>query len=141
AAHSYSAYVKQGSNAEQTVGTNYAFRTEQASVTTLNNVGVYTDAGTITTCNAAAAGVTATTISGVTASGVGGTTATIGWTTNNPSDSQVQYGPTSAYGNTTTLNSTQVTSHSVSLGGLTSGVVYHYHVMSRDAAGTLVTSP
>ncbi|HXT02509.1 MAG TPA: fibronectin type III domain-containing protein [Elusimicrobiota bacterium] len=140
-AHSYSAYVKQGSNAEQLVGSNYAFRTEQASVTTLNNVGVYTDAGTITTCSASATAVTATTITGVSASGIGQTSAAIGWTTNNPADSQVKYGLTSAYGITSTLSSTLVTSHSVSLGGLTAGTVYHYSAMSHDSTGALVSSP
>ena len=36
-AHTYSAYVAQGANAEQLIGANYAFRTEQASVATLSN--------------------------------------------------------------------------------------------------------
>jgi hypothetical protein len=140
-AHTYSAYVKQGSNAQQLIGSNYAFRTEQAAVATLNNLGVMADIGSQTTCNAAVTALTPTVISAVSAMGLEQTMATIGWTTNNPADSQVQYGPTTAYGVMTTLNSTPTTSHSVSLGGLTAGTVYHYQVMSRDAAGNLVTSP
>src|SRR5437660_117780 len=43
-------------------------------------------------------------ISGVAVTSIGGTTATIQWTTNENADSQVEYGLTSSYGSTTTLN-------------------------------------
>src|SRR6185312_5637688 len=49
--HKYSAYVKQGANAEVLIGSNYSFRTEQAAVTRLTNLGAYADAGSITVCN------------------------------------------------------------------------------------------
>ena len=141
-AHTYTAYVAQGSNAQQLIGSGYAFRTEQASVSTLNDFATVADIGGFTACNPAVTAAGATTvISAVSAGGIGQTAATIVWTTNNPADSQVQYGPTSAYGATTPLAATPATSHSVSLGGLTPGTAYHFQVMSRDATGALATSP
>jgi hypothetical protein len=66
--------------------------------------------------------------------------AVINWTTNEASDTQVAFGQTAAYGSTTTLNSSLVTSHSVTLTGLAASTTYHYQVRSRDAAGNLATS-
>ena len=68
------------------------------------------------------------------------TTATVTWTTDVPTDSQVQYGTTTAYGSSSALNSTLVTSHSVRLSGLTRLTTYHYRVLSRNSAGTLAVS-
>src|SRR2546422_4299700 len=61
--------------------------------------------------------------------------ATITWTTNEASDSQVEYGPTTAYGRSTARNASLVTSHPQTLSGLTAGTLYHYRVKSQDAAG------
>src|SRR5437762_9651781 len=80
------------------------------------------------------------TISGVTASAITSTGATIAWTTNEASDSQVEYGPTTAYGSSTTLNSSLVTSHSQALSSLAASTLYHYRVKSKDAAGNPATS-
>lgn len=80
------------------------------------------------------------TISGVTASSITATGATITWTTNESSDTQVEYGTTTAYGSSTTLNTSLVTSHSQSLSGLTANTLYHYRVKSKDVAGNLATS-
>ncbi|HEY3303141.1 MAG TPA: Ig-like domain-containing protein [Candidatus Binatia bacterium] len=66
--------------------------------------------------------------------------ATITWTTDEASDSQVEYGATTAYGSVTTLNGSMVTSHSQNLSGLAANTLYHYRVKSRDAAGNLATS-
>ena len=63
--------------------------------------------------------------------------ATITWTSSTPSDSQVAYGATSAYGSVSPLNSTLVTSHSVTLTALTASTTYHYQVRSRDSQGNL----
>src|SRR5439155_952627 len=84
--------------------------------------------------------ITPPVISGVAVASLGGTSATIQWTTNESSDSQVEYGVTVSYGSTTTLDSTFVTSHRVSLGGLTGSTTYHYRVKSKDAAANLATS-
>src|SRR5262249_5861280 len=79
-------------------------------------------------------------ISNVAAGGINATGATITWTTDFNSDSQVEYGTTTAYGQSTTLNSALVTAHSQGLSGLTAGRVYHYRVKSRDAYGNLALS-
>ena len=83
---------------------------------------------------------TAPTISGVGASSITVSAATISWTTNEASDTQVDYGPTTGYGSSTTLGSALVTSHSANLSGLQASTLYHYRVKSRDAAGNLATS-
>lgn len=84
--------------------------------------------------------VTAPLISGVSASGITASEATITWTTNEASDSQVEYGPTTAYGQATALSSTPVTGHVQKLGGLSPRTWYHFRVYSRDAAGNPAVS-
>ena len=84
--------------------------------------------------------LTAPVISGVTASAVLYSTATINWTTNEASDSQVEYGPTTAYGSLSTLTGTTVTSHTTPLTALNPSTLYHYRVRSRNAAGNLAVS-
>ncbi|HEV3215230.1 MAG TPA: LamG-like jellyroll fold domain-containing protein [Vicinamibacterales bacterium] len=79
-------------------------------------------------------------ISAVAASGIWASGATIAWTTDKLSDSQVDYGPTTGYGSSTTLNAALATSHSQALSGLSANTVYHYRVKSRDAASNLATS-
>jgi hypothetical protein len=79
-------------------------------------------------------------ISGVTASSITASAGTISWTTDEASDSQVDYGLTTAYGNSSALNASLVTSHTVALSGLAGATVYHYRVRSRDAAGNLALS-
>jgi hypothetical protein len=76
--------------------------------------------------------------SGPTSSGVTSSGATIAWTTNSASDSVVNYGTTTAYGSSVS-NPALVTSHSVSLTGLTANTMYHYQV-SSTANGVTVTS-
>jgi hypothetical protein len=91
---------------------------------------------TVTVSNAAQAPtVTAVTAAAVTSSGV-----TITWTTNVPADSQVAYGLSTSYGNNSPLSTTLVTSHSVTLTGLTSSTTYHFQVLSHTSQGTLGTS-
>jgi hypothetical protein len=80
------------------------------------------------------------TVTNVASTGVGAAGATLTWTTNNPASSQVFYGLTTAYGSSTTLDNTQVTSHSQSLSGLTASTTYHYKVQSKDASNTVVSS-
>jgi phosphodiesterase/alkaline phosphatase D-like protein len=68
------------------------------------------------------------------------TTATVSWTTNEPADSRVEYGLTTSYGSLSPLSSTLTTSHAIGLSGLTASTLYHFRVLSRDAAGNLSTS-
>ena len=84
--------------------------------------------------------VKAPTISGITVSSITSSSATISWTTDQPSTSQIQYGTSTAYGKTTTLNSTLLTKHSQSLGGLSSNTRYHFRVLSKNSAGMQATS-
>ncbi len=79
-------------------------------------------------------------ISTVQATGVTGTGATINWTTNEDSDTQVEYGTTTGYGSSTTLNTNLVTAHTQTLTGLSANTLYHYRVKSKDASGNLATS-
>src|SRR5439155_7685948 len=79
-------------------------------------------------------------MSSVSAGGLTTSAATITWATDEASDSQVEYGLTSAYGQVTALASALVTSHSLGLSGLSASTVYHYRVKSRDAAGNLAVS-
>jgi hypothetical protein len=66
--------------------------------------------------------------------------ATITWTTDEVSDSQVDYGLTSSYTSSSTLNSATTTTHSVTLSSLSSGTTYHFRVRSTDESGNLATS-
>src|SRR6185503_12112722 len=79
-------------------------------------------------------------ISAVMASGVTSGMATITWTTGEPSDSQVEYGQTAAYGSSTALGAPPVVAHTILLSGLGPATTYHFRVKSRDAAGNLATS-
>lgn len=144
-AHTYSAYVRQGANPERLIGANFAFRTEQKSAVALTNLGLLASTGNeqvcaLTAAGAAPADTTAPVITGVAASGVSQTGATVGWTTNENADTQVEYGPTAAYGASTPLNATMSAAHSVAFNGLIAGTLYHYRVKSKDAAGNLATS-
>ena len=79
-------------------------------------------------------------ISAVVSSGITTTSATITWTTDQPSASQVEYGTTTAYGTLPSLNPAPVTSHSVTLTGLTPGTTYDYAAISVDSAGTATSA-
>ncbi len=65
--------------------------------------------------------------------------ATITWTTNEASTSTVQYGTTISYGSASS-SSDFVTSHSITLTGLSANTLYHFRVASRDAAGNATST-
>lgn len=79
------------------------------------------------------------TITNIGVSGVTSNGATISWTTNIPSTSQVDYGTTASYGQTTPLDSALVTFHSVSLTGLSAMTTHHFRVRSAYAGGSLMS--
>src|SRR2546425_474383 len=79
-------------------------------------------------------------LSSIIVSSISLNTAAIIWTTNEPSDSQVEYGLTASYDSLTALDPTLVTAHLQTLTGLTPGTLYHFRVRSRDAAGNLAVS-
>lgn len=96
----------------------------------------YSPAGTFTT---SATGDTAAPVVTATAASNTGTAATVTWTTNEVSSSQVAYGTSPSFERLTTLNSSMVTAHSVTVSGLSVSTLYYYRVLSWDAAGNLVT--
>ncbi len=79
-------------------------------------------------------------ISALSVSSITTSSAIITWITNEVSDTQVDYGLTSAYGLSTSLNTTLLTLHSVLLTNLSPSSIYHYSVMSRDIFGNLSVS-
>jgi hypothetical protein len=78
----------------------------------------------------------APTISDVAAGSITSSGATITWNTDQPSTSQVEYGTTTAYGNITSVNPTDVTAHSQDLTQLLASTLYHYRVHSTNATGS-----
>ena len=83
-----------------------------------NNIGVFTGAPVIG--NIAANGVTAT-------------AATINWTTDQSSDSVVEYGLDTSYG-TSVTNSTPIYYHTITLSGLSPYTTYYFRVKSKSAS-------
>lgn len=73
-------------------------------------------------------------ISSVTASATA-TSATVTWQTDAQATTQVEYGTSTNYGSTTTLDTNLTTKHSASLPDLNSFTTYHYRVKSKDASG------
>jgi len=80
---------------------------------------------------------------------IGSTTATIFWKTYKPATTQLIYGMTTGYGQSSALDSTMVLSHTVQLTGLRPGTTYHFRTRSVDVQGkigsmhdlTFTTSP
>ncbi len=79
-------------------------------------------------------------ISAVAALSITSIGAIITWATNEVATSQVEYGTTMAYGNSTAFDITPVTTHSLTLSGLAANTLFHYRVKSQDAAGNLAVS-
>ncbi len=84
--------------------------------------------------------VTAPVISAVKSSALSTTGATLTWTTDEASSSQVLYGTAQPETQSSTLDKTLVTSHSVTLTGLTAGKTYYFRVRSADSSGNTATS-
>lgn len=90
---------------------------------------------------AATPDTTAPVITGVTVSAVSATGATVAWSTDEPADSQAEYGTSPAFGSVTTRDGKLATGHSQPLTGLLPGTTYYLRVKSADAAGNLAASP
>ena len=81
-------------------------------------------------------------ITAVHAINISGTDAFIQWTTDVPADEQVDWGPTTAYGSTTSLPpypTAAYTNHVVHITGLTANTLYHYRAKSNDGTGLTVS--
>jgi hypothetical protein len=65
------------------------------------------------------------------------TTAKVKWRSEDPADTQVEFGTTSQYGNVSELKTSMVTKHNVLLENLQPNTTYHYRVRSIDGNGNL----
>jgi hypothetical protein len=74
-------------------------------------------------------------ISNIQVTSVSDTTAEVTWTTDEPSDSIVQYGTTSGSYPSSENSPNLVTSHSITLTGLTDNTTYYFRVGSTDGSG------
>ncbi|MBI5197013.1 MAG: fibronectin type III domain-containing protein [Nitrospirae bacterium] len=79
-------------------------------------------------------------ITGIGTTNLSDTGATVVWGTDEPATTQIEYGLTTAYGQSSSLDNAQVTTHSVALSGLAPSTTYHYRVKSVDAAGNTAIS-
>lgn len=66
---------------------------------------------------------------------------TASFITDENASSTIQYGPTNAYGTTTTISGALTQNHVITLTSLTQCDVYHYSLTVTDAAGNIYTSP
>lgn len=80
-------------------------------------------------------------LSSVSSSSITSSGAIISWNSDEPSDTQVEYGPTASYGHVTVLSPSLLAGHSAALSGLSPGTLHHYRARSRDASGNLAVSP
>jgi subtilase family serine protease len=119
-----------------TSGTTYYFMAESTGA---NGVTGYSTLYSFTTTGTAPLGPPM--ISNVVATSVSNSSETITWTTDQASTSLVNYGTTAAYGSNSTVNTTLVTAHAVTLTGLTAGTTYDFDVVSANAGAMSATSP
>jgi spore germination protein YaaH len=77
-------------------------------------------------------------ITSVVAGNVGANSAIVSWQTNNFADSRVDFGVTTPY--STVSNASAVSTHSLTLTGLTPTTSYHYQVTSVDVYAQSATS-
>ncbi len=115
-------------------GAAYDFR-----VSAVSSSGVGNPSNTASATPTIAPDVTAPQISAVDAS-ISNTSAIITWTTDEPAESLVEYGLTTSYGQSSTISSSLVTSHSVTLSGLSPSTLYYYRVTSVDDSLNSATS-
>ncbi|MDP9136353.1 MAG: fibronectin type III domain-containing protein, partial [Actinomycetota bacterium] len=80
-------------------------------------------------------------ISAVAAVAAADGTATVTWTTDEASDSRVDYGTSPTALTQNQSDAAAVSAHSVRLTGLTPGTTYHYRVRSADGSGNAATAP
>ena len=76
----------------------------------------------------------------ITVSAITQTSATIKWDSNENADSQILFGQTIAYGQSSPLLGALVLRHSVTLNTLTPGTLFNYQIRSRDGFGNLTAT-
>jgi hypothetical protein len=112
-------------------GTTYYYEVE--STDGANNTATDDNGGSFYSFSTLVPDTTPPVISGVHATGVTSSSATVAWSTDEPSDSVVRFGPTTALGSSAS-DASMVTGHSVLLMGLNPGATYYYEVQSTDGA-------
>lgn len=130
-------------NTSPTPSTSYADSPVVANKTYYYKVAAVNSAGTGSACAPVSISFydnAPPVIAGTSAGSLSGSGAVIFWTTDEPANSQVDYGPSASYGQSTTLNSSLVTAHAVTLSGLAGDALYHYRVRSADARGNTAVS-
>ncbi len=83
--------------------------------------------------------ITPPVISAVQSTNIGAGSVTITWNTNEPSNSMVDYGLTTAYGSSSG-NGSLTTAHTVILSGLSASTTYNYQVSSADGSANSSSS-
>jgi hypothetical protein len=83
--------------------------------------------------------VTPPVISSIVATSISTSTETITWTTNEPANSQVGYGTTVSYSSASS-SAALITSHSITITGLTASTTYDFQVSSTDSSANLANS-
>lgn len=116
-------------------GTSYTFFVRCSDGADNQNTDDYSIAFSV----AAAGDTTGPVISNISSGTPGESTTTINWNTDEAADSRVEYGLTTSYGSNQS-SSADVTSHSLTLSGLTAGTLYHYRVISADPSSNSTTS-
>ncbi|MCL4872569.1 PKD domain-containing protein [bacterium] len=79
-------------------------------------------------------------LTGIYSTDVTHTSAVISWVTDEPATSQAEYGTTSSYGSSTSVDQALKTAHTLSLAGLQPGTAYNYRVISSDGSGNRTVS-
>lgn len=79
-------------------------------------------------------------INDITETSITSNSTVINWNTEYLTDSQVEYGISSSYTSSSTLDSNLVNSHSVLISGLSSCKTYYYRIISKDASQNVSTS-
>lgn len=118
------------------MGTPYYFR-----VSSTDTAGNTATAPTGTPLSFTTIDTTPPVLSSVTAVPNFGGTATITWTTNKQANSRVDYGTSAGSLTQTVTSGTFVTSHSITITGLTAGATYYFRVTSADSLNNSATSP
>lgn len=120
-----------------TPATQYRLRVKSRDAA--GNLRIDDNAGSGYTFSTPPSSVNAPVITGVTVANITYNSATVTWTTDQPSDSLVEYGFTSGYGSAQG-NFTATTSHSVILTGLQSDADYHFRVRSENSSNVAAYS-
>jgi uncharacterized membrane protein YgcG len=112
----------------------------RGNVVEQNNIQVAIAEPPYTVSPVVSSDITPPVISSISVGSLNTSSVTLTWLTNESSDTQVEYGLTTDYGQSTTLDSSLTTTHTVNVGSLLTHTMYHYRVKSRDADGNLGTS-